>query len=288
MTNNTTTILGLWNMGENRFHTRLSPVEGKRIIKKALSMGINTFDSAYSYLDADSILYSALREKKMERNEWKIVEKVMAVPTLSRKVDSLFKRLKTDYLDVLLLHWPTEKENLFNSLKNLEKLKDEGKIKEYGVSNFPLSLLKEVSSDYQISYHERPLSLIWSKDYEEEKKLGIKILGYGPLAFGFLTSSNKPLLSSLPFSLCREKDELFQTLEKLAIKYNTTIETVAYSWVLAKRPYAVIRGVSNIGQLLLPQVTLKKEDEEKLDEISSLVAANMPLDNIFGHNYLKR
>ncbi len=278
-------ILGLWNMGEDIFHKKINPIESKRIIKKALSMGINTFDSAYSYKDSDSILYSALREAKVERENWKIVEKVMPIPSLDKKVDISRKRLKTDYLDILLLHWPTNNSELYSSLSKLEKLKNEDIIKEYGVSNFPLSLLKKVSLDFDISYHERPLSLVWNKDYEEERKLEIKTLSYGPLGFGFLSKEEKPRLSYLPFYSSKEREKLFATLDKMEEKYKVSRETIAYSWTRQKEPYAIIRGVSSIEQLSLSAIELSSDDIKELDEVANSITLSSPSDNIFSHNY---
>lgn len=278
-------ILGLWNMGEDIFHKKINPIESKRIIKKALSMGINTFDSAYSYQDSDSILYSALKEANVERGNWRIVEKVMPIPTLEKKVDASRKRLKTDYLDILLLHWPTNNNELYSSLSKLEKLKNEDIIKEYGVSNFPLSLLKKVSLDFDVSYHERALSLVWNKDYEEERKLEIKTLSYGPLGFGFLSKEKKPRLSSLPFYSSKEREKLFSTLDKMEEKYKVSRETIAYSWVNQKEPYAIIRGVSSIEQLNLKAIELDSDDTKELDEVANSITLSSPSDNIFSHNY---
>ena len=285
MKNNSLVILGLWNMGEGVFHKKLALVESKRIIKKAISMGISTFDSAYSYQDSDSILYSALKEAKVERENWRIVEKVMPIPTLEKKVDASRKRLKTDYLDILLLHWPTNNNELYSSLSKLEKLKNEDIIKEYGVSNFPLSLLKKVSLDFDVSYHERALSLVWNKDYEEERKLEIKTLSYGPLGFGFLSKEKKPRRSSLPFYSSKEREKLFSTLDKMEEKYKVSRETIAYSWVNQKEPYAIIRGVSSIEQLSLSAIELSSDDIKELDEVANSITLSSPSDNIFSHNY---
>ena len=96
--------LGLWNMGDGSFHSLLSPSAAKAIIRKAWKEGIRAFDSAFSYREADSLLYSALREMNAERCDYAIWSKVMAVPTLERKALSSLKRLGTDHFDILMLH----------------------------------------------------------------------------------------------------------------------------------------------------------------------------------------
>ena len=179
-------------MGACDFHTPLSPREGKDIIKKAYKKGIRAFDTAFSYSEADSMLYSAMREMGVKRDEYEIWSKVMPLPTLRKKVDVSRRRLGSDYFDILMLHWPTREDSLFSSLKTLESLKNEGITKEIGVSNFPLSLLSEVIMDFSISYHERPLSLIWNKEWEEEKKLPINTIAYSPGGFGLLSGNYSP------------------------------------------------------------------------------------------------
>ena len=131
MKNNTPlSALGLWNMGACDFHAPLSGREGKNIIKKAYKTGIRAFDTAFSYSEADSLLYSAMREMGVKRDEYEIWSKVMPVPTLRKKVDASRRRLGSDFFDILMLHWPTREESLFSSLKILESLKNENIAKE--------------------------------------------------------------------------------------------------------------------------------------------------------------
>lgn len=277
--------LGLWNIGEDRFHTRLDAAEAKRIIKAAYRSGITTFDSAYSYLDADTILYSALNELKTERKSWRIIEKVMPSPSLERKVSSIQKRLHTSFLDILLIHWPSDVETLYPSLKTLEKLKDDGTAKEIGVSNFPSYLLNQVSKDFPISYHERPLSLVWNRDWEEERTTEIKTLAYAPFGFGGLTEKKSKLSTIFPTSATRE--ELSSILKRMAEEKKCSVYSIALSWVYSQNPFMIIRGVSNPRQIDIPLITLNEDEKKTLDNLSSLISAEIPGDNIFNHRWNK-
>ncbi len=276
--------LGLWNTGEGRFHSRLSPLESKRIIKSAWKKGIRTFDSAYSYTDADTILSSALRELGAERNEWHIIEKIMPLPTFEKKAEAALKRLHTSYFDILLIHWPTEEENLYSTLKTLERMKNEKKALQIGVSNFPLTLLGKVSSDFPITYHERPLSLVWNRDWEEERKLGLKTLAYSPLGMGILSSS-KPMLSSLKFSSSPNLDKLYSLLDEAAEKRNVRRTDIALSWVYNQYPDTVIRGISKESQLDWTRVELTEEENTLLTATAALITAETEEDNIFSHRW---
>ena len=104
--NEVITALGLWNMGACAFHSPLPPREGKDLIKKAFRKGIRAFDTAFSYSEADSMLYSAMREAGIEREEYEIWSKVMPLPTMRKKVDASRRRLGSDYFDILMIHWP--------------------------------------------------------------------------------------------------------------------------------------------------------------------------------------
>ncbi len=277
--------LGLWNIGEERFHDRLNGTEAKRIIKAAWKNGITTFDSAYSYRDADTLLYSALDEIKAERESWKIIEKIMPVPSLEKKVQSILRRLHTSFVDILLIHWPAEEETLYSSLKTLERLKDNGTAMGIGVSNFPLNLLQKVSKDFPITYHERPLSLVWNRDWEEEKLLDIKTLAYAPFGFGILSNKTKPKLSTLPFSSSPHIKKLTETLKRMAEEKDTTAESIALSWVSTLSPYMIIRGVSNPRQVNIPLVNLNEDEKSTLDNLATMITAETHSDNIFNHNW---
>ena len=279
-------------MGACDFHTPLSPREGKDIIKKAYQKGIRAFDTAFSYSGADSMLYSAMREKGVSRDEYEIWSKVMPLPTLRKKVDASRRRLGSDYFDILMLHWPTKEESLFSSLITLESLKNEGITKEIGVSNFPLSLLSKVIRDFPISFHARPLSLISNKEWEQEKTLPINTTAYSPGGFGLLSGKYSP--SNLP------KDErktikalysplfpsLLEEIKTLGHKYNVSPYSIAYSWVYVSNPWAIVRGVGNEKDLDIVTIQLEEDEIKKLTSIAKEISLFNSSDNIFSHNWM--
>ena len=281
-------------MGSCDFHSQLSPREGKNIIKKAWKSGIKAFDTAFSYNESDSILYSAMKEARVERDEYEIWSKVMPVPTLRKKVDASRRRLGSDYFDILMLHWPKGDESLFSSLKELESLKNEEVTREIGVSNFPLPLLSSVTKDFPISFHERHLSLIWNKDWKEERNLPIKTIAYSPGGFGLLSgkySRDYPpqddrrtikAFSSPLFPLLMDK------INTLSIKYGSSPYSIAYSWVEAMTPWAIVRGAGKEEDLHFNPPFLEEKDIEELTEIADKISLTSPSDNIFSHNWMLR
>lgn len=286
--------LGVWNAGDDRFHSILSPREAKDIIKASYRRGIRHFDTAFSYKGADSLLFSALRELGAKREEYHLWSKVMPLPTMEKKVEATLRRLGSEYLDILMLHWPTEEESLFESLKTLEHLQASGKAKEIGVSNFPLTLLEKCRKDFPISYHERPLSLIWNKDWQEEKKLPIKTIAYAPGGFGLLggryTPSTPPedsrrdiaALSSPSFPI------LLEALSTLSEKYSVSPYSIALSWVEEERPWATAMGAGKVEHLDTKTIELSEEEKNTLERLAEEITSSYPMDNIFSHNWLIR
>lgn len=286
--------LGLWNMGEGDFHNLLSPKEAKAIIRNAYKNGIHIFDTAYSYNNADSLLYSALKELNAKREDYKIISKVMPVPSMKRKIEASLKRLNLSYFDALLIHWPTDNENLFTSLKSLEELKGKEITKEIGVSNFPLFLLKKVINDFPITIHERPLSLLWSKDWKEEKTLGLKTIAYSPGGMGLLngkySKSNPPKdkRASLSSFLSPNFDNLIAEIKAMGEKYGVTPYEIAISWVEMEGVWIITRGQNKPQDLQIKTIALSNEDYIKLTNLSDKINSEALCDNIFNHSWKRK
>lgn len=283
--------LGLWNMGDGSFHPLLSPIEGKRIIKSAIKKGITSFDSAFSYKNADNLLSSTIKEMNVERSSIEITTKIMPVPTLKKKFETVKHRLSTEYVDALLLHWPTKETELYKSLKELEETLNKKEAREIGVSNFPLTLLKKVALDFPITIHERPLSLLWSNTWEEEKELGLKTYAYSPLGMGILAKEGDYCFNDSRknlFIFNEGKDE-YKALrdEMYAIKneYDISYSDIAFSWLMNKNPESIIFGASSESHLDKHIITFPDEVISRLDKLSAKLGQKAPKDNIFSHNY---
>ena len=274
-------------MGDGSFHRRLSPRESKDLIKAALRKGITSFDSAFSYKEADSMLASALRESNTERESVEIISKIMPVPTLKKKAESSLRRLNTTYFDILLLHWPADGENTYESLKKLEELQTSGICREIGVSNFPYHMLKKASEDFPISYHERPLSLIWNKDWENEQTLNLKTLAYAPLGMGLLSMKyrSRDDLSDSRKELFVWHSDNFKNLCTYISSLQYKAADIAYSWVENESPYGIIQGATAADELMIGGIKLSNEELRILTAFADSISSEAPSDNIFSHEY---
>ncbi|MDY5931645.1 MAG: aldo/keto reductase, partial [Candidatus Ornithospirochaeta sp.] len=273
---------------EGLFHRRLSGHEAKAIIKHAYHSGIRAFDTAYSYREADSYLSAALREIHAPRDGVTIISKVMPVPTLERKAYASLRRLGTDFFDILLIHWPSDEASIFSSLRALERLKDKGIAREIGVSNFTPRLLRKYSSDFDISYHERALSILWNKGWDEEREMGIRTIAYSPLCMGLLADREiDDRRSSLELCKAPSFPKAMESIRKLARDNGMRTEELAISYAYSKGASFVVSGASSPEQLSLLDSARELDGDtlSALDGIGHVIAEECTSDNIFSHVY---
>ena len=272
--------LGLWNASESQFHSRKSPEEMRGMIKCAIKCGITLFDTAYSYTDASSILSSALKED----GNLAVISKVMPLPSLRKKVESELKRLKREYIDILLLHWPSNDERLFDALRSLSEVKDEGKAKAIGVSNFPPELLLKTAKDFEISYSEEMLSPFWHVQHDEVK---VNVIAYGTMGFGALYGKSVPLFwkEGKARSLF---DEVMNNISRMATRHGVGKDEVALSFSKMHSPYAIILGAhdnATITRLANSSITLDEDEFTLLEELAMKMHMESGCDNAFLHNW---
>lgn len=113
-------------------------------IKTAFDAGYRLFDTAQLYRNED-FLGQTLVNLQIPRDQIFITSKVAEISqgydNTIKSIDGSLERLKTNYLDLLLVHWPVQ-EYFFDTWRALEKLKADGKVKSIGVSNFSVAHLE--------------------------------------------------------------------------------------------------------------------------------------------------
>ncbi len=262
-----------------------------RTIHAAMDAGINFFDTAevYGMGYSEEILGKALENK---RDNIVIASKVRTVNVgyndLIQACENSLKRLKTDYIDLYQIHWPSREVPFEESYKALTQLKKEGKIRAIGMSNFGANDLENILSCGPIETDQLPYNLLWRAiEYEivpkcQEKNVGI--LCYSPLAQGLLTGKFKNA-ESVPdgrartryFSSKREmvrhgedgcEEELFQAIDKvteIAKELQKPMGQIAISW-LFKQPMvtSVLAGARTPEQI---QANVKAMELELSDDI---------------------
>jgi diketogulonate reductase-like aldo/keto reductase len=259
--------LGTWRMGERKSE-RAAEVAA---IKLGLDLGIRLIDTAEMYGEggAEEMLSEAMAGR---RDDIFLVSKVYP-HNASRKgavaaCERSLKRLKTDRLDLYLLHWRGSVP-LAETVEAFETLKQDGKIRQWGVSNLDADDMDELAGvpngkncvSNQVLYHLDSRGIEWSV-LPKCQKAEIMVMAYSPLGQG-------PLLRK-------------PAVKKIAGKHGTDPAAVALAWVL-RHP-----GMITIPKAVKPdhvranlkalQVKLDAEDLKALDAAFPPPKRAAPLD----------
>jgi 2,5-diketo-D-gluconate reductase B len=239
---------------------RLKGKTGKEAVKTALEIGYRMIDTAEFYGNHKEIA-EAIKMSGVLRKDIFITTKVppfkLGRNSVLNSVKQYCRELETDYLDLLLIHWPNPVISVEETLLAFDQLKNEGTIRAYGVSNFSehklMAAIKtklEVDIN-QIEVHpsENPRQLI---DFCFQN--GVAVMAYSPIGKG--------------------KDIHLSKIYELAQKYNRSEAQVIINWIISKGMIAIPRSENpdhirdNFGAL---NWKLDEKDVDQIDNISSAV-----------------
>jgi aryl-alcohol dehydrogenase-like predicted oxidoreductase len=201
---------GCWAFGGGTYWGEQDQKDVNEVVHASVDLGINYFDTAEAYNEgrSESSLGEAIRE--IQRDKVVIGSKVSPSncykETLTKHCEDSLKRLRTDYIDIYMLHWsihphsirhftddsqiienPPEIDEAFGALRLLKK---QGKIRYFGVSNFSSNLLEDLPGE-EIIVNELPYNLLCraieynTLPYCQEK--GIGVISYMALLQGILS-----------------------------------------------------------------------------------------------------
>lgn len=163
----------------------------RRILLEALDAGYRHIDTAQMYGN-ESEVGDALRCSDIPRNEIFLTTKVwpdrFRNGVLQRSVEESLERLDTDYVDLLLLHWPNPDVPLQETVDALNDAREKGYARHIGISNFTVPLIRE-AAEYsavplvtnQIEYHPY---LSQHLVMQELRRQGMALTAYAPLGRG--------------------------------------------------------------------------------------------------------
>ena len=187
--------IGTWGIGGKSTAVNKNDESEIISIEYAISKGINVIDTAEMYAAGHSEEIVGKAIKKFDREKLFIISKVwpdhLKRDDLIKSARESIKRLDTDYLDLYLIHWPSNSVPLEESLNAMLYLKDNGLTSHIGVSNFGPDLLEksiEISGKSNILADEIEYNYTNQKEAESTisfcKKHGINIIAYSPLSKG--------------------------------------------------------------------------------------------------------
>lgn len=217
--------LGTWRMGGGFTPDHSGDDFYTDIVRKAIDMGYSMIDTAemYGSGNAEMIVGKAIGEKGAFIAT-KVSQSNLRYDDVLRAADRSLERLGVGAIDLYQVHWPSDKIPLGETMRAMEKLVDEGKIRYIGVSNFDAQLLDDARSCLshedvltdQVSFSLVDRSPEYElMDYCREARVGI--IAYEPLA-------RKKVFSGRQGKL----------LSSIAARYGKTSAQVALNWILCK------------------------------------------------------
>lgn len=165
-----------------------------RLVQEAVGIGYRHFDTAQSY-ENEAEVAEGLRASGLPRSEAFVTTKIWpanhAPADFARAFGESLAKMKLDYVDLLLLHWPSKEVPIPDTIAALCKVKKEGGARHIGVSNFTVALLDEAvrASSEPIACNQIEIHpyLDQTRVIAACRSHGVGIVAYSPVARGRLT-----------------------------------------------------------------------------------------------------
>lgn len=296
---------GTWELATTMYG-RFDWGEVKRAVSLAIDRGVTLFDTAevYGPYHSELLLAQALGERRKDivlvtkvgynyTRDHRIVGRNSTYAHVIASTDGCLQRLGADYVDLMLIHWPDPNTPIPETMRALEQLKKDGKIRYYGVSNYNVEMMTIAEQHGHLTANQVGYNL-FDRRMEREvlpfcQEHEIGYMAYGTLAYGLLSGAlGQPhgfaewdwRASGKAFGLpIFQPDELAKELrvvarlKALAASYGKTVAQLAIAWVLGNPAVTV----ALVGMLSPAQV---EENTAALDWRLS-AADRAEIDRIF-------
>ncbi len=216
---------GTWKIGGESSPNPAWDSQSLTALRSALEVGYTHFDTAEYYAagHSEELVGRAVHESNTKRENLFITSKVspehLNYDDIFKSCDSSLRRLKMDYIDLYLIHWPGRGMKLEKTFPALNKLVRDGKVKHLGVSNFNLKLLKQ-SQEYsetpiltnQVPYSLPDHSYVENGVLEYCQQNDILVTAYSPVKFRSIRVN--------------------KTLKEITNAYSATQFQIALAWLV--------------------------------------------------------
>jgi L-galactose dehydrogenase len=248
--------------------------EGFRTVHTSVDRGVNLIDVSpyYGLTKAETVLGKAI--KQIPRDQFILSSKAgrygenqfdYSEKRIIQSVEESLNRLNTDYLDILFLHdmeFVSFEQVIQEGIPALRKLKEQGKIRFFGVSGLPLTIfektLAEVELDAVLSYCHYSLndmSLLESLPLFEQHQVGL--INASPLSMGLLNGRRPPKwhpASQELINACQQASEHCKRkgkdIAQLAIQFSVRHESIPTTLVSTATPANMIKNIEWSEELL--------------------------------------
>ena len=294
-------LMGTWQAGKKMW-VGIEDEASIKAIRAGVEAGITTIDTAEVYGEGHSeqIIAQAvadIRDRLVYAS--KVFANHLQYDRVIEACEGSLTNLQTDYLDLYQIHWPAGSFNselvpIAETMKALNKLKEDGKIRAIGVSNFSLAQLKEAANYGRIDSLQPPYSLFWRKIEADLVPYcaanNISILAYSPLAQGLLTGKFGTNLQ-LAEGDHRQNNVLFQgenyqrvqnalnRLRPIAKRHNCSLAQLSLAWLIAQPQTNAIAGARSAEQAIdnsqASQVNLAAAEIQEIEQIGRQVTDHL-------------
>ena len=238
--------------------------ENKKAINLAIEKGVNLIDTAEIY-GTEKIVGDIIEGKENLFVATKVWATHFRYDSVIKACERSLKNLGIKQIDLYQLHWPNPGINIKETMKSMEKLVYDGKIRYIGVSNFNEKELKnaqEAMSKYEIVSNQVEYNLIqrtpeiYLIDYMKKQK--ITLLSYSPFAHGAIFK--------------RKYNNVIKNLNELGEKYNKTAGQLLLRWLMQKDIVIPLTKASNQKHMLeniaATDFNINQKDMEVIDNLT--------------------
>ncbi len=296
---------GAWAIGGGGYQFGWGPQNDEQSISaihRALDLGMNWVDTAavYGLGHSEEIVARALKDREERPYVFTKCSRVwndngeisgrLKADSIRRECEASLRRLQVDAIDLYQMHWPNPEQDIEEGWEAMAKLKQEGKVRYIGVSNFNVNQMQRIMKIAPISSLQPPYSLI-KREVEQEvlpfcQEHDIGAIVYSPMMSGLLTGTmTRERIKKLPSDDWRKGNpdfqeprlsrnlELVEKLGEIAYMHGRTSGEVAIAWTLAHPAVtAAIVGARNPSQVdgIIGAAEFRLTDSE-LSEIEKFV-----------------
>jgi myo-inositol catabolism protein IolS len=275
--------LGANAIGGHNLYPGLDEAANKSLVKTAINEGLNFIDTAFSYGNgrSEELVGEVIKEmgnrhdliiatKGAQKLVWEEKQILNTPAFLKESVEESLRRLQTDYIDLYYIHYPDELTPKYEAVGALKELKDAGKIRAIGVSNFSLDQLKEANQDGYVDIIQGHYNLL-NREAEHSYfpytiQNQISFIPYFPFASGLLAgkytneTTFQDFRANMPHLQGKAFEENLGKVEKLRMIANAKqvdVSNIVLAWYLAQDAIdTVIPGAKKPEQVLQNLKTL--------------------------------
>jgi aryl-alcohol dehydrogenase-like predicted oxidoreductase len=301
---------GAWAIGGGGWAAAWGPQdddEAVGAIRRAVELGVNWVDTAavYGLGHSEELVAQALKSVPESERPYVFtkcslvwdgggdISNVLEKDSVKRECEESLRRLQTDVIDLYQIHWPRPDEYIEEGWEAMAELKDEGKVRHIGVSNFDVSQMERIAEIAPVETLQPPYNML-NRGVEEEIlpycwENDTGVIVYSPMRSGLLTGKMTPeRVANLPSDDWRRNAqdfqeprlsrnlELVELLEEIGADHGFSPGEVAIAWTLRQPAVtAAIVGGRRPDQVdgIIGAAELRLSEDE-LDRIESFLTQN--------------